>query len=349
MNFTWLETPVHQLDTTVFDAAQARQQQLTKPPGSLGMLELLAQRMAAMQSKEKPQLNNVYITVFAADHGVAEEGVSAFPQEVTVEMIRNFSRGGAAISVMARQLNATLEVVDVGAANDPGPLSGVVSNRVANGTRNFCQGAAMSEAELSEALNAGREAVLRAVSNNAQIFIGGEMGIANTSSATALACAVLGHSPEQMVGPGTGLDSKGVSHKAHIIQQALDCHRNALSEPLSALRCLGGFEIAALVGAYISAAQAGLPIMVDGFISTSAALIASKILPGIEEWYFLGHASAEPGHAAMAQALKLEPILNLGMRLGEGSGAAIAVSILKHALALHNEMATFAEAGVSEG
>lgn len=349
MNFDWLQTPVHKLDIPVFKAAQARQQQLTKPPGSLGSLELLAQRLAGMQSREKPDLDNIHITVFAADHGVAEEGVSAFPQEVTVEMIRNFSRGGAAICVLAKQLGASLEVVDVGAASDPGPLSGVVSSRVANGTRNFCQGAAMSEAQLGEALSAGRDAVQRALTGDAQLFIGGEMGIANTSSATALACAVLDHSPVQLAGPGTGLDSKGVSHKVQIIQQALDLHKSELTEPLQILRCLGGFEITALVGAYIAAAQAGLPIMVDGFISTSAALMASNILPGTEAWYFLGHASAEPGHAVMVQALNVEPILNLGMRLGEGSGAAVAVSILKHALALHNEMATFAEAGVSDG
>lgn len=350
MSFTpWLTQAARRPDDHYADAARARQSQLTKPPGSLGRLEEAAIRLAALQGCERPSLERIAITVFAGDHGVAAEGVSAFPQAVTVEMIKNFSRGGAAISVLSRALGAQLEVVDAGAVRDAGPLPGVVTQRAGGGTANFCCEAAMNPEQLATALDAGRDAIARAIAKGAQLFIGGEMGIANTTAASALACAYLARPPVELTGPGTGLDAGGVQHKAEVIGRALALHRQSLSDPLEILRCLGGFEIAALAGAYIAAAQARLPALVDGFITSTAALAAVRINPTIAPWLMLSHASAEPGHRLVVDALGMRPLLDLGMRLGEASGAAVTVPLLRLACELHNGMATFAEAGVSEG
>jgi nicotinate-nucleotide--dimethylbenzimidazole phosphoribosyltransferase len=349
LSFDWLHQSIASPSQALRDQALARQASLTKPPGSLGRLEEAAVRLASLQGREAPLLDNIRIVVFAADHGVVEEGVSLFPQAVTVEMIKNFARGGAAISVLARSLGAELEVVDVGAANPVDVLPGVVSQRAADGTRNLRKQAAMSETELAAALAAGRDAAGRGVDAGMQLFIGGEMGIGNTTAATAVTAALLGLDAAALAGPGTGLNAEGVAHKARIIDEALALHKDQLGEPLSVLQHLGGFELAALAGAYIAAAQAGVAVLVDGFIATAAALVALRLRPELGEWLFLAHASAEPGHRAMVEAIGQAPLLDLGMRLGEGSGAAVAVNILRSAVALHNGMATFAEAGVSEG
>lgn len=349
MNTEWLNSPCAALNQDAVTEAEARQGQLTKPPGSLGRLERLAITLAGMQGAARPSLENIAITIFAADHGIAAEGVSAFPQEVTTAMIANFAHGGAAINVLAKELGARLEVVNVGAINETTGLPGVVERRVASGTANFAREAAMSEAQLAEALANGREAVERAIGEGAQLFIGGEMGIANTTAATAIGAVLLSLAPAVLAGPGTGLDAKGVSHKAAVIEKALAMHGLDASNPLAILRCVGGFEIAALCGAYIAAAQRGLPVLVDGYIATTAALLALRINPGCEPWLMLSHASAEPGHAALVQACGKEPLLALGMRLGEGSGAAVTVPLLRLACSLHNNMATFAEAGVADG
>ena len=347
MTMHWLETPAHPIDQAILAAAQARQGQLTKPPGSLGYLEQIAVRLAAMQGTQQPDLSRVRITVFAADHGIADEGVSAFPQAVTGQMIANFAHGGAAISVLARNLGARLEVVDVGSKTDSAALPGVIVSKAGEGTANFRRHPAMSDAQLAAALQTGRDAVTRALKDDAQLFIGGEMGIANTSAATAVACALLGKSALEIAGPGTGLDAAGVVRKAKVIDDALALHRPALTSPLAILRHVGGFEIAALAGAYIASAQSGLPVLVDGFIASSAALLALRIRPDVADWLFFGHASAEPGYVHLMQALNARPLLNLGLRLGEGSGAAAALPILRLAAALHGQMATFAEAGVA--
>ncbi len=349
MTIDWLTQPAASRDEAALAAARARQGVLTKPPGSLGRLEEVVVELAGLQGCERPQLERVRIVIFAADHGVAEEGVSAFPQAVTAEMIRNFARGGAAISVLARALDAELEVVDVGAVTDVGPLPGVVNRRVAAGTANFCFYPAMTPEQLAAALAAGREAVAGACDAGAQLFIGGEMGIANTTAATALASAVLQLDPALVAGAGTGLDAAGVGHKAEVVRRALALHRDRLGTPQAILRHLGGFEIAALAGAYIAAAQARLPVLVDGFITTAAALIATEINPTIRPWLLFSHASAERGHGRLLDALEARPLLDMGMRLGEGSGAATTLSLLRLACRLHGEMATFAEAGVSDG
>jgi nicotinate-nucleotide--dimethylbenzimidazole phosphoribosyltransferase len=342
----WLNEPCQSPDVTATNDALARQAQLTKPPHALGELEEIAVRLAGLQKRAKPAVDKVHITVFAADHGVAEEGVSAFPQAVTGQMVHNFLNGGAAINVLARELGATLEVVDVG-VKDPLSHPGLISQRAGDGTDNSTQQPAMTARQLQQAMQAGFDAVGRAHQAGAELFIGGEMGIGNTTAATALYCALLDLPPLEVVGPGTGLDREGMLHKVQIVQRILNLHRSHFQEPLEALRCMGGFEIAALTAAYVRAAQFGLPVLVDGFISTAAALLATAIQPAVADWLFLSHTSAEPGHIFAVAELKQRPLLELGMRLGEGSGAAVAVPLLRMACALHNQMATFAEAAVA--
>lgn len=346
MSFDWLSSPCVQPDAELAESARVHQLQLTKPPGSLGMLEAVSIQLASLQRTPTPAVDRVWISVFAADHGVAEEGVSAFPQVVTGEMVRNFSTGGAAISVLARSLDAKLDVVNLGTVNDPGDIAGVRRAIIAPSTANFCNGPAMTEAQLEAALDVGAESVRAARKSEAQLFIGGEMGIANTTSAAALASALLDEPPSCLAGAGTGLNAAGIQHKVSVLERALAQHVTAKTA-LEQLRCLGGFEIAALVGAYVAAAQAGIPVLVDGFITTTAALAAVSIQPDVRPWLLFAHRSKEHGHARLLMALDAQPLIDLGLRLGEASGAATAVPLLRLACALHNGMATFEQAGVS--
>jgi len=348
MQLDWLTDPTAPLNESTRLTAEMRQSQLTKPPGSLGKLESIAIQLAAMQGVTCPTLDHAQISIFAADHGVAAEGISLFPQSVTLEMVRNFAQGGAAICVLAQQLNATFEIINLGTVEDDDSLQGVHNQRIAPGTANFTQQPAMTLEELAQALDAGQQSATRAMEAGTQIFIGGEMGIANTTSASALACAMTGMSAEQMAGPGTGLDKTGINRKADVIQRALDLHQTHLNDPIEVLRRLGGFEIAALTGSYITCAQKGIPALVDGFIASVAALTATSINKEVKEWLLFAHRSAEPGHIRVLERLEAQPLLDIGMRLGEGSGAAMALPLLRLACALHKDMATFAEAGVSE-
>ena len=343
----WLKHPIPKPDQNYQQAAINRQEQLTKPSGSLGELEQLAIKLAALQATHTPSVDKIWISIFAADHGIADAGVSAFPQAVTAEMVKNFVHGGAAISVLAKQHQAHLEIIDVGVASSLVDLD-IIHQKVALGTANFLTQSAMTEMQLALALQAGKDAVSRALAEHSQLFIAGEMGIANTSSATAIACHVLGMNAQQLTGAGTGLDTSGIEHKASIIQQALDNHKVSLSTPLSALQHLGGFEIAALTAAYLAAAQQQLPVLVDGFICSVAALLATQINADIKPWLIYAHQSQEQGHTVILAALDAKPLLSLKMRLGEASGAAVAIPLLKSACALHNQMATFAQAQVSE-
>lgn len=347
MNSQWWTQPAAQPNLSRQQAAEARQSCLTKPPGSLGRLESVAIRLAALQGVETPRVERVSIHIFAADHGVAAEGVSAFPQSVTASMLDNFAAGGAAINVLARELGAKLEVVNLGTVGEVA-ASNIRHQIIAPGTTNFCAAEAMTTKQLEQALDAGQQAVERARDHKTDLFIGGEMGIANTTAATALACAVLDTPAEVIAGPGTGLDAQGVRRKVAVVERALALHRPFCHSPWDILQRLGGFEIAALSGAYVHCAQQGLPVLVDGFISSVAALLASRLCPGTEHWFLFAHASAEPGHRRVLQALHAEPLLDLGLRLGEGSGAAVAVPLLRAACALHTGMATFASAGVAE-
>ncbi|QBF28014.1 nicotinate-nucleotide--dimethylbenzimidazole phosphoribosyltransferase [Pseudomonas tructae] len=343
----WLEA-CRPVDLTVREQAQARQQQLTKPAGSLGRLEHLAVQLAGLQGQLKPSVEQVWIAIFAGDHGVVAEGISAYPQAVTGQMLHNFVSGGAAISVLARQLNAQLEVVDLGTVDLALELPGVRHLRLGAGTANFARVPAMSYEQGVLALQGGRESALRAAASGARLFIGGEMGIGNTTAASALACAVLGCPATELSGPGTGLDAAGVRHKAEVIERALQQHAALGDDPLQRLFCFGGFEIAALVGAYLGCAQAGVAVLVDGFICTVAALVATRINPQCRDWLLFGHRGAEPGHRRVLAELDAEPLLELGLRLGEGSGAALAVPVLRLACDLHGQMATFAEAAVAD-
>jgi len=348
MTQTWWLNPCKPIDAQVVEQAQARQQQLTKPAGSLGQLESVAVQLAGLQGQVKPSLDQLWIAIFAGDHGVVAEGVSAFPQEVTGQMLHNFVSGGAAISVLARQLGASLEVVDLGTVAPGLSLPGVRHLNIGPGTANFVQGSAMTGAQGELALQAGRDSALRAVAAGAQLFIGGEMGIGNTTSASALACALLDCPVAHLTGPGTGLNAAGVSHKAQVIERALALHDAQRDDALQTLFNLGGFEIAALVGAYLACAQQGVAVLVDGFICSVAALVAVRLNPQCRQWLLFGHRGAEPGHRHVLETLKAEPLLDLGLRLGEGSGAALAVPLLRLACDLHGQMATFAEAAVAD-
>jgi nicotinate-nucleotide--dimethylbenzimidazole phosphoribosyltransferase len=344
---TWLQGPVAPLDANAREQARNRQARLLKPPGALGRLEDLAIGLAAMQGMAMPAAERVRIVLFAADHGVAREGVSAFPQSVTASMLRCFAEGGSAIHVLAQTLGAELEVLDLGTVGETGSIRGVSDARIGPGTANFVEAPAMSAEQLAQALQVGRAAAERARRARSQLLIGGEMGIGNTTAATALASALLNETPEKLAGPGAGLDRAGVRHKIEIVRRGLARHRDGLASPVEVLRRLGGFEIAALVGAYIGCARIGLPVLVDGFICTAAALAAERLCPGCRDWFIFSHVSAEPGHARMLHALAGQPLLDLGMRLGEGSGAAVAVPLLRLACALHAGMATFGDAGVA--
>lgn len=348
MEHHWIETPCPRPSAAHADQARARQLTLTKPPGSLGRLEEIAVALSALQATERPQADNVVILLFAGDHGVTAQGISAFPSDVTVEMLKNFAAGGAAISVLADELAAPLMLVDAGTCAIE-PIEGVIVDKPRNGTADFSHEPAMSEADLDHALATGREHANDAAGRSADILLLGEMGIGNTTSATAIACALLNMPASSVTGAGTGLEPIGIRHKADVITRALDHHGLAgeAVDPLKALRCVGGLEIAALTGAILASAQARLPVLIDGFIVTTAALSAVRINPSCRPWLLFAHRSAEQGHRHILDALDANPLLDLEMRLGEGSGAAVALSVIRSALSLHAKMATFTEAEIS--
>lgn len=349
MNPVWWQEPAAQLDTAAQEQARERQGHLTKPPGALGRLEQFAIQLAGWQGSAAPQLDNLWISIFAGDHGVVAEGVSAAPQAVTGQMLRNFAGGGAAISVMARQLGATLDLRNLGLAEPIGELAGVHDLNIAPGTANFLHQPAMTADQCQQALLAGDAALTEAVERGSQLFIAGEMGIGNTTAACAMACLLLDLPVSALVGPGTGVSGDALSHKAAVIEQAVQLHRPECQSPLEILTRVGGLEIAAITGAYLAAAQQGVPMLVDGYICSTAALCAVRMNPACRDWMLFAHRSAEPGHGAVLAALDADPVLDLSMRLGEGTGAAACVPLLRLACALHNDMATFAEAAVSGG
>jgi nicotinate-nucleotide--dimethylbenzimidazole phosphoribosyltransferase len=346
MPSAWIEAPCPAPSVSHADAARARQAVLTKPAGSLGVLESLAVTLAALQATDRPRAAKVPIILFAGDHGVTAQGISAYPSAVTVEMLKNFASGGAAISVLARELGVPLTVIDAGTlAADP--LPGIVTDKPRRATRDFTVEPAMTASDLDVALAAGRRAVEAAGAADLVIF--GEMGIGNTTSAAAVVATLLGKSPSDIAGAGTGLDAGGIAHKTRVIETGLA--RHGLDGPQSnagrVLQTVGGLEIAALAGAIVAAAQTGRPVLVDGFIVTVAALAATRLNPGCRPWLIFSHRSAEQGHKLVLDALDARPMLDLNLRLGEGSGAATALAVLRLACALHNGMATFAEAAVS--
>jgi nicotinate-nucleotide--dimethylbenzimidazole phosphoribosyltransferase len=336
-------------DADAARAAAERLDSLTKPPGSLGYLEEVVRRYAAIRRDGDARPGPGAIAVFVADHGIAEEGVSAFPQAVTVEMLRNIASGGAAISVLARRFGYQLRVIDVGVKIDTSaaPFAGVTYRRAGAATANFARGGAMTPEQCRGALETGIE-IARELRTSGVTLIGiGEMGIANSTSAAALLAAATGIASARLAGRGTGLDDAGVRHKIAVIERALELHRAALTDGRSMLAAVGGFEIAAMTGVCLAGAAMDIPVVVDGFIATAAAAAAERIRAGVCEHLFFSHRSAEGGHALALEQLGARAILDLDMRLGEGTGAALAMNIIESALALYHSMATFTSAGVS--
>ncbi|MDC4619857.1 nicotinate-nucleotide--dimethylbenzimidazole phosphoribosyltransferase [Acinetobacter baumannii] len=343
----WLES-VKQPNLDAKQQAEQHQLQLTKPTGALGDLEQIAITLASLQSNAHPQVSHPWIAIFAGDHGVVEENISAYPQAVTRQMLQNFTTGGAAISVIAKYHQAHLQVIDCGTAGEAYEYAGVERHCIRAGTANFAKQAAMNADECRAALELGKKSVDTAKANRADIYISGEMGIGNTCSASALACLLLNDTAEQLTGVGTGIGADQLRHKIEVIEKAIELHhKHVIGDVFKTLCAVGGLEIAAITGAYIRCAQVGLPVIVDGFISSVAALCAVRMNPQVRDWMLFGHQSAEYGHRRILQELNAEPILNMNLRLGEGSGAGTALALVKMACALHNQMATFAQAAVS--
>jgi nicotinate-nucleotide--dimethylbenzimidazole phosphoribosyltransferase len=323
-------------------AARERWLSLTKPPGSLGRLEDLAVRLAVIRRSAMPEIKQKGMFVFCGDHGVAARGVSPYPSEVTVQMAANFVRGGAAISVLCRHLGIRTEVVDMGIAG--ATPEGVLDRKVAPGTRDFTVEPAMSRDEAQRAVEVGRRLVLE---SDYDVMGVGEMGIGNTTAASALLAAFSGMDADEVCGAGAGLDSEGIRRKAAVVRAGIERHRPDPADGLGVLAAVGGLEIAGMAGAVLGAAGKRIPVVLDGFISCSAALVARAIDPGALDTALFAHKSAERAHAAMLRLLGAEPYFDLGMRLGEGTGAALLIGLLENSLALYREMATFAEAAVT--
>ncbi|MGE8557780.1 MAG: nicotinate-nucleotide--dimethylbenzimidazole phosphoribosyltransferase [Acinetobacter sp.] len=328
--------------------AAERQLQLTKPTGSLSALENVAIQLASLQNNPRPNVDRPWISIFAGDHGVMEENISAYPQAVTRQMLQNFTTGGACISVIAKEYNARLQVIDCGSVGEAYEYAGVERHCIIPGTANFAKQPAMTEAQCIEAMNLGRKSVEDAVAYSASIYVAGEMGIGNTCSASAIACFLLNEPAEQLTGVGTGIREEQLNHKKNVINQAIALHQEYVcNDAFKALCAVGGLEVAAMVGAYIRCAQLGLPMVVDGFITTASALVAVRLNPAVRDWMLFGHQSAEYGHQRLLQEMDANPLLQLNLRLGEGSGAGAALGVIKLACSLHNNMATFAEAAVT--
>jgi nicotinate-nucleotide--dimethylbenzimidazole phosphoribosyltransferase len=336
------------LDKSSMNLARARQDELTKPTGSLGRLEELSIQIAGIQGKARPQIKQKAIIVMVADHGVVAEGTSAYPAEVTGQMVLNFIRGGAAINVISRQIGAKVLVVDIGVAARSSSFLGIIHHKIAAGTQNMCKGPAMTLDQAVQALETGIEIVNDEINKGLDIVGTGDMGIGNTTASAAICAVMTGKTAAEVTGRGTGLDDKGLQHKIEIINKALDLNQPEASKPLEVLAKVGGFEIGGLAGVMLGAAAHRVPVVIDGFISGAAALIAAGLCPQAKDYMIAGHVSVEPGHKLLLKHLGLNPLLDLNMRLGEGTGAALAISLSETSTRILSEMATFAEAGVSD-
>lgn len=338
---------IHPLSTRAQAAAAARQQQLTKPPGALGRLEELVLLLAGIQDRELPQVEHPRVLLAAADHGISKHGVSAYPAAVTAQMCLNFCAGGAAVNVLARQAGASVEILDVGVAAELPAQAGLITAKIALGTADFTAGPAMTGAQLTAALTAGAARAQAAADAGCDLLVLGEMGIGNTTSAAALLAAATGHDAATCCGRGTGIDDFGLARKIAVVNHGLTRHRALLPDPRACLAALGGFEIAALAGAAIAAAERRIPVVVDGFISSAAALSAVRLEPLVRPYLIFSHVGAEQAHQLALQHLAAVPLLDLGLRLGEGSGGVLAIHLLRAACRTLSDMATFSSAGVS--
>ena len=337
------------LDEKAMAEARTRQDQLTKPAGSLGRLEEVSIRIAGIQGKGKPQIKNKAMITMAGDHGVVDEKIGNWPREVTAQMVENFLHGGAGINVLSRQVGARIVFVDMGIASDMKPDKQLIVKKVAYGTKNMCLGPAMTPEQAVKALEAGIE-ILNAEADKGLDIVGtGDMGIGNTTASSAIFTALSGKTAEQVTGRGTGASDDQLKHKIDVIKRAMAVNKPDPHNALDVLAKVGGFEIGGLAGVMLGAAARHIPVVIDGFISGAAALIATRLAPKAKEYIIAAHCSAEAGHAAMLEYLGLKPLVTLEMRLGEGTGAALGLFIAEAGVRTLNEMATFTEAGVSEG
>ncbi len=336
------------LDASAIEAATERQNSLTKPQGSLGRLEEIAVQLAGIQATERPNVDGKWIVVAAADHGVTAQGVSAFPAEVTPQMVANFLGGGAGINALAKTVGAEVMIVDCGVAMEiPGPTAALVDRSQGRGTSDFTVGPAMSLEQADAAIKSGVEVAGELAAKGAQLVAPGEMGIGNSTSAAAITAAVTGSDVATVAGRGTGIDDEGLGRKIDAITRGLAKNQPSAEDPLGVLSAVGGFEIGFIAGLMLGAASHRIAIVLDGYIATSAALLAAHMEPAVTGYMIAGHRSVEPGHAIALAHLGLRPLLELDMRLGEASGAALAMSVIDAAVNVHNGMATFAEASVS--
>lgn len=333
-------------DKSAEAAALAHLNQLTKPPGSLGKLEALAAKLAGVSGKVMSSYPERAVVVMAGDHGVCEEGISAFPSEVTAQMVSNFLNGGAAVNVLARQADAEVLCVDIGVRTDL-QHPGLISKKIRYGTANMVKEPAMTREEAEAAVMAGAEVVRSAFSRGVRLFVTGEMGIGNTTASAAVMSGLTGISTRESVGRGTGIDDDGLRLKIITVDRALELHKPSASDPLDVLSKVGGLEIAGLTGVILAAAALRCPVIIDGFISSAAALAAAKLAPDAVHYMIASHVSQEPGHVHLLKELGLEPMLHLDMRLGEGTGGVLAIHLVDAACKVMAEMATFTSAGIS--
>jgi len=335
-------------DKRAMSQAQSRQDTLTKPPGSLGRLEELSVQLAGIQGQAIPQIKDKAIIVMAGDHGVVAEKIGHWPQEVTAQMVANFLRGGAGINVLARQTGTRITVVDMGVASDLKPDPRLLLKKVGPGTQNMALGPAMSSKQAVQAIETGIEVMTAEVTRGLDIVGTGDMGIGNTTASSAICAVMTGKPVAEVTGRGTGLDDRQLKHKIAVIKKALAVNHPDPAQPLDVLAKVGGFEIGGLAGVMLAAAAHRIPVVIDGFISGAAALIATALAPGLKDFIIPAHVSAEAGHQALLKHLGLKPLLDLGLRLGEGTGAALGIFLAETAARILAEMSTFAEADVSE-
>jgi nicotinate-nucleotide--dimethylbenzimidazole phosphoribosyltransferase len=339
---------IEPLDAEWARRAETRQASLTKPPGSLGRLEELANRVVAIQRSLTPRVERARIVVFAADHGVTAEGVAPYPSAVTGQMVANFLAGGAGVNALARVAGAEVHVVDIGVGSDLGHVAGVQQRRVASGTKNMAREAAMTRDQADAAIAVGLEMGRDAIAAGVDMIGLGEMGIGNSTAASAVTAALTGLPVASVTGRGTGADDAMLAHKISVIEHALQRHRPDPADAFDVLEKVGGFELAGLAGVVLAGAAGRTAVVTDGFIATAAASLAVRMCPAASDYLFAAHRSPEPGHTALLTMIGQEPLLDLGMRLGEGTGAALAFMLIRAAVAAFTEMATFTSAGVSD-
>jgi nicotinate-nucleotide--dimethylbenzimidazole phosphoribosyltransferase len=336
------------LDKKAMEEARIRQNNLTKPQGSLGQLETLSIQVAGIKGNPRPRINHKVIFTLAGDHGVTTEGVSAYPSEVTPQMVYNFLRGGAGINVLARHIGARVVVADLGVASVLERHPDLKDRKVAMGTRNMAAGPAMSREEATRSIETGLQLVEEELTKGVDILGTGDMGIGNTTASSAITAAITGADVAAVTGRGTGLDDKGWEKKVRVIKKALKRNRPDPKDAIDGLSKVGGFEIGGIAGVILAGARYRIPVVIDGFISGAAALIATTLSPGVKPYLIASHQSAEQGHRVLLEYLGLKPLLNLDLRLGEGTGAALGICLVEASLKILDEMATFSEAGVSE-